>query len=171
MKDQIKTMAVKVVGWAAVAVSLLAARPAQADPQSYTSLAVTNIGTLGDEGAAVANTVTNIGATYKIVQNADAFLTVGVTITGTNNPAGKFVLGHNFQVGDGNWTTTLPMTNTFYPTAAALNGTNFFVGQVSLPRTNFSGLAYGRVDCAYITGATNAVINFISIGWKTWTPY
>jgi len=151
---------------------------AKADPQSYSIVAVTNIiAPLLDESAATANTDTNVNASYAIVQNADAFLTAGVNILGTNNPAGKLVLAHNFEAGDGNYTTSLPLTNSFQLTASAMGtlgggGTNSTgVFQAWLSDTNFTGLKHGRVDTVFVTGATNTTVLFITIGWKTVSPY
>ena len=133
---------------------------AHADPQTYVNLPVTNITALASGTAQTA-----VGATFNVLQNSQMILQNNVQCFGTNNAAGTIVYGYNFTVGNGVWTTTLPVqcTNTL--------STSNLVSANIIGWTNTSGFSQGRLDYVLISGATNATVNSAAVGWKTVYPY
>jgi hypothetical protein len=139
----------------------LACLPAKADPQSYQNISVTNLLTLTNSTA-----ITGLSNVFNIPQNSQLAFIPSVTCNGTNNAA-TLTLGYNFQAGDGVWTTTYPYTNVITVTAGATVVPLFIANW-----TNFTGLAKGRLDYVGLSaGATNVVLNSVTIGQKSIQPY
>ena len=152
---------------------LTLAPPAKADPQQCIPLALANV----PQNLGNAASVTNIGAVYKVAQNAILVYQYTAQIIGTSSPASTLSFGHNFTVGDGNWTSVPAWTNVlsistnFYSPSYFAAGSNIVCGQFILSWTNFTGLAQGRLDTVAVSGATNVVVLSVSVGQRQYQPY